>query len=119
MADTAELLSAFNDAFNRHDVDDMMALMSNDCVFENTYPPPDGERLEGQEEVKAFWTHFFSQSPHASIEIEEMIITGARAVQRWRYRWMDAQGTAGYVRGVDVFRFRGEKIVEKLSYVKG
>lgn len=30
---------AFHEAFNRHDVGGMMALMSNDCLFENTTPP--------------------------------------------------------------------------------
>jgi len=32
------LVLAFNEAFNRHDVDAMMALMSEDVVFENTSP---------------------------------------------------------------------------------
>lgn len=36
----------FNEAFNRHDLAGMMALMSEDCIFENTYPPPDGARFE-------------------------------------------------------------------------
>ena len=33
---------AFNEAFNRHDVAGMMSLMSEDCIFENTSPAPDG-----------------------------------------------------------------------------
>ena len=28
----------FNEAFNRHDVAGMMQLMSDDCVFEETFP---------------------------------------------------------------------------------
>ena len=43
----AQVLEAFNDAFNRHDVPAMMELMTEDCVFENTYPPPDGARYAG------------------------------------------------------------------------
>ena len=35
-----QLVTRFNDALNAHDVDGMMALMSDDCIFENTYPPP-------------------------------------------------------------------------------
>ena len=34
----------FLEAFGRHDVDGVMAAMAEDCVFENTWPPPDGER---------------------------------------------------------------------------
>ena len=35
------------------------------------------------------------------------------------YRWRNADGSAGHVRGVDVLRVRDGKVVEKLSYVKG
>ncbi len=45
-----KLLERFNAAFNRHDVPAMMALMTDDCVFDSTRPPPDGERLIGQAE---------------------------------------------------------------------
>ena len=42
--ETFEAIGRFNDAFNRHDVDGIMSAMTHDCVFENTWPPPDGER---------------------------------------------------------------------------
>ena len=32
----------FNEAFNRHDVPGMMKLITEDCIFENTNPAPDG-----------------------------------------------------------------------------
>lgn len=113
------LLHEFNEALNRRDVEGMMARMTADCVFDNTYPPPDGTRYEGQAAVRRFWEEFFRSSGQAQVEIEEMFVCDDRAVQRWRYRWVDAQGIAGHVRGVDVFRFRDGKIAEKLSYVKG
>ena len=34
----ARLVLEFNEAFNRHDVPGMMRLMSEDCIFENTWP---------------------------------------------------------------------------------
>jgi len=45
---TLEAIQRFNDAFNRDDIDGVMAAMTEDCVFENTYPPPDGNRYEEQ-----------------------------------------------------------------------
>ena len=114
-----EQLQQFNEAFNRHDPDGMMALMTGDCVFENTFPPPDGARYEGRLAVQQFWESFFHMSPRAHIEVEETFISGDRGVQRWTYRWVDDEGVAGHVRGVDLFRFRDGKISEKLSYVKG
>jgi ketosteroid isomerase-like protein len=116
---TAEVINRFNAAINQHDVDTAMALMTDDCVFENTYPPPDGERYEGQKAVRAFWEDFFRSSSHAAFQTEEMITCANRCVVRWRYDWTDADRKAGHIRGVDVFLMRDGKIAEKLSYVKG
>jgi len=35
------------------------------------------------------------------------------------YRWENADGTRGHIRGVDLFRVQDGKVAEKLSYVKG
>jgi len=113
-ASTEATVNAFNDAFGRHDVDAVMALMTDDCVFENTLPTPDGERHVGQEAVRAFWNQFFADSPRAAFETEEMVVSGDRATVRWRFDWGD-----GHIRGIDLFKVRDGKVAEKLSYVKG
>ena len=105
---------AFNEAFNRHDVDGMMQLTSEDTIFENTDPAPDGTVYSGKEAVTKFWRDFFRESPQAHIEIEEIFGLGFHCVMRWKYTWGD-----GHVRGVDVFKFKDGLICEKLSYVKG
>lgn len=110
---------AFNDAFNRHDVPAMMALMSEDCLFENTSPAPDGTAYKGKAAVTQFWQEFFAASPQAHIQIEEIFGLGRQCVMRWRYDWVDAAGAPGYVRGVDIFSLTDGLISEKLSYVKG
>jgi predicted SnoaL-like aldol condensation-catalyzing enzyme len=109
----------FNEAFNRHDVAGMMKLMSDDCVFENTAPAPDGTVYSGKEAVTQFWQVFFRESPQAHIEIEEIFGLGLRCIMRWRYEWMDEAGQKGHVRGVDIFQVKDGFISEKLSYVKG
>ena len=109
----------FNEAFNRHDVAGMMELMSEDCVFENTDPAPDGTVYAGKARVTQFWQDFFRDSPQAHIEVEEIFGLGMRCIMRWRYEWVDAAGTKGHVRGVDIFQVKNGLIAEKLSYVKG
>jgi ketosteroid isomerase-like protein len=111
---TLTTIERFNEAFNRHDVDAVMALMTDDVVFENTSPAPDGERYEGQAAVRDFWQQFFASSPRAHFEAEDIVVTADRAVVPWRYSWGD-----GHIRGVDVFRVRKGMVAEKLSYVKG
>jgi len=109
----------FNEAFNRHDVAGMMALMSEDCVFENTAPAPDGAVFAGKEALTRFWQDFFRESPQARIKIEEIFGFSDRCVMRWRYDWVDGSGEKGHVRGVDIFRVKDGEIWEKFSYVKG
>jgi ketosteroid isomerase-like protein len=113
------VVQRFNNAFNRHDVNAVMALMTADCVFENTSPAPDGERYEGQEAVRAFWNQLFSSTPDAHFDTEELFAAGDRCTVRWRYRYTSPDGTQGHIRGVDVFRIRDGKVAEKLAYVKG
>ena len=109
----------FNEAFNRHEIEGMMQLMSDDCVFENTNPAPNGTTYSGKETVTQFWQNFFRESPHAHIEIEEIFGMGKRCVMRWIYNWEDETGKKGHVRGVDIFQVREGLITEKFSYVKG
>jgi len=109
----------FNEAFNRHDVAGMMKLMSEDCLFENTFPAPDGTAYKGKEAVTRFWQEFFRESPQAQIQIEEVFGLGLRCVMRWKYTWVAADEKQGHVRGVDIFKFSEGRISEKLSYVKG
>jgi len=115
---TIAAVEQFNTAFNEHDVDAIMALMTDDCVFENTRPAPNGERFVGQSAVRGFWEAFFARSPSAHFQAEEIFATGDRCVVRWLYRWT-RDGVAGQVRGVDVFTVRDGRVAEKLSYVKG
>ncbi len=117
-AATLATVERFNEAFNHHDVDAVMAMMTLDCIFESTRPPPDGERLEGPARVRAFWEEFFRRSPLARFETEEIFAAGNRCMVRWTYRWV-RDGTPGHVRGVDLFRVRDGRVAEKLSYVKG
>lgn len=116
---TRETIDRFNEVFNQHDVDAIMALMTDDVVFENTAPRPDGERYEGQTSVRGFWETLFAGSPSARFDSEDIFAAGDRCTVRWVYHWIDDEGKPGHVRGVDVFRVCDGKVAEKLSYVKG
>lgn len=112
------VVEKFNAAFNRHNVEEVMALMTEDCIFENTNPAPDGTRLEGAEAVKAYWIRFFTNNPDAVFETEDIFAHEDRCVVRWIYR-KTKDGKPWHLRGVDVFKVRDGKVSEKLSYVKG
>ncbi|MFN8346577.1 MAG: nuclear transport factor 2 family protein [Spirosomataceae bacterium] len=115
---TLAAVERFNAAFNRHDVEAVMKEMTEDCIFENTNPAPDGARLVGAEAVRAYWTKFFANNPDAVFESEDVFASGDRCVVRWIYR-KTKDGKPWHLRGVDVFKVRDGKVAEKLAYVKG
>lgn len=116
---TLATIERFNEAFNRHDVLAVMALMTEDCLFEGTNPAPDGQYYRGQAAVQTFWVELFNSTAQSNFESEEIFAAGDRGVVRWVYHWIGKDGTPGHVRGIDLFRVRDGQVAEKLSYVKG
>ncbi len=108
-----KVVEAFGAAWADHDLDVALALITDDCVFDATGPPPDGTRCVGVDAIRAVWSPIF-EDLSSRFEEEETFEAGDRVVQRWRYSFAD-----GHVRGVDLFRVRDGKVAEKLSYVKG
>ena len=115
---TRTTIDRFNEAFNRHDADGLAALLTDDTVFEDTSPAPDGRRIEGKAAVVEFWRGWFVRNPDARFEAEEVIVSGNRATVLWVYRKM-RNGQPWHLRGVDVFTVRDGKVAAKLAYVKG
>ena len=115
---TRMVIDRFNEAFNRHDADALAPLLTDDTVFEDTSPPPDGRRIEGKAAVVEFWRGWFTRNTDAVFEVEDVIVSGDRAVVLWVYRKL-RNGQPWHLRGVDVFTVRDGKVAEKLAYVKG
>jgi ketosteroid isomerase-like protein len=110
-----DLMDRFTAALNSHDLDAVLALVTDDIVFESTSPPPDGARYEGRDAVRRIWGQMLAATPQARFFVEEQFSDGSqRAVVRWRYDWGD-----GHVRGVDLVRVRNGRLAESLAYVKG
>ncbi len=112
-ASASSVVDRFNDAWNRHDLDAALELITDDCVFEATGPAPDGARHTGKKSIAQAWAPIFADQ-QAHFEVEAAIVDAAYVVQQWTYRW----GT-GHVRGIDVIRLTDGRISAKLSYVKG
>jgi ketosteroid isomerase-like protein len=117
-AKTRMVIDRFNEAFNRHDADALAVRLTDDTVFEDTSPAPDGRRVEGKAAVVALWRAWFAKNADAVFEAEDVIVSGNRAVVLWIYRKQRA-GQPWHLRGVDVFTVRDGKVAAKLAYVKG
>lgn len=108
-----EVVETFGAFWADHNLEGALSLLTEDCIFDSTGPAPDGLKYRGREEVRDAWKPIFDDQA-SRFEAEETFSADDRVVQRWLYSW-----GGGHVRGVDIFRVRGDKIAEKLSYVKG
>jgi ketosteroid isomerase-like protein len=112
-------LQAFADAWNRHDVDALMSMMTADCVFEASGGNAvDGERHDGQQAVRAAYAAVFEQYPDAHWGNTRHFVTGDRGVSEWTFTGTLKDGKRVEVTGCDVFTFRNGKIAIKNSFRK-
>ena len=118
-ADLLELLDRFADAWNRHDLDALMAMMTDDCVFEaSAGPQVDGQRSEGRPAVRAAYAAVFDTFHDAHWANSRHFISGNRAVSEWTFTGTHKDGRRVEVNGCDLFTLKDGKIAIKNSYRK-
>lgn len=114
-----DVLGRMLDAFNRHDLDAIMSLFAEDCVFEAPRgPAPWGRRYEGRQEVAEGLGARFTGIPDVSYEGHADFVSGERGASEWTLRGTTVDGERLEVRGCDLWTFRGDRIVRKDSYWK-
>ena len=113
------MLQEFADAFNRHDVDAIMALMTDDCVFEaSAGSEVCGARSQGQEAVRQAFTQVWTTFPDAHWGHDRHFVCGDRGVSEWIFTGTRTDGARVEVNGCDLFLIRDGKIAVKNSYRK-
>ena len=114
-----EIVEAFAAAWNRHDVDAIMAVMTNDCIFVG---PAGGDgfgtRTEGQTQVRELFAQYFEAYPDLHFSDPTILVEGDEAILEATQSRTESDGAKFVCRGCDVLRFRGEKIWIKSYYVK-
>jgi len=118
-AATLALLDRFAAAWNAHDVDTLMACMTDDGVFESAAGGTvAGTRSVGAAAVRRAYQAIFETYPDARWNEPRHIIAGTRAVTEWRFTGTTRDGQKVEVNGCDVFILRGGRIALKNSYRK-
>jgi steroid delta-isomerase-like uncharacterized protein len=119
VGDSVALLDRFADAWNRHDLEALMSMMTDDCVFEaSAGPHVNGQRSEGKDEVRAAYAAVFQTFPDAHWADARHIISGNRGVSEWTFTGTQRDGKRVEVTGCDLFTFRDGRIAIKNSYRK-
>jgi steroid delta-isomerase-like uncharacterized protein len=113
------LLDRFADAWNRHDLDALMSMMTDDCVFEaSAGPEVAGQRSEGKPAVRAAYAAVFDTFHDAHWANARHFVAGSRGVSEWTFTGTHNDGRRVEVNGCDLFTFREGRIAIKNSYRK-
>src|SRR5947199_6626028 len=106
MDSLSEIVAAYNDAWNRQDLDAICAAHTDDMVFENHNA---GERAEGNA-VRGHLASIFASWPDMRFAGRSIYVGDDFVVQEWTATATHPSGTSVSWDGVDIFPFRNGKI---------
>lgn len=115
-----DALNAWNEAWNRHDLDEVMDLFHDDILFENWT----GGQAQGRNALRKAWVPWFANHGGFRFTEEETFIDEKeqKVLFRWLLEWPSSEkGHKGKLekrRGVDVIHIKDGKIIQKLTYSK-
>lgn len=116
---TETLLLAFAEAWNRHDLEGLLALVTEDCIFETAAgSTASGTRHAGKPALRAAFPAAWQSWPDARWQEATHVVAGDRAFSEWTFRGTDRQGGTVELRGVDLFEIREGLIARKDTYRK-
>jgi len=114
-----ETLERVLDAFNRHDLDAILAFFAEDAVLETPRgPDPWGTRFEGKARVREGLAARFAGIPDVRYSEDRHWVGGDRGVSEWLLTGTTTAGERIAVRGCDLWTFRDGLVVRKDSYWK-
>jgi steroid delta-isomerase-like uncharacterized protein len=114
VSELRQIVAAYNDAWNRQDLDAVDAAHADDVVFENHTA---GERAEGREAVRAHIGQIFAGWPDLRFRGRgELRVGDDFVVSEWTATATTKDGERLEWDGVDVFPFRDGKIARKDVY---
>jgi steroid delta-isomerase-like uncharacterized protein len=108
-----ELIAAYDEAWNRQDLDALCAFHADDVVFANHTA---GEVVEGADAVRAHIGGIFERWPSLRFRGRRLYAGGDFAVSEWTATATRDDGTRIEWDGVDVFPIRDGKIARKDVY---
>src|SRR5213593_3868299 len=115
--DGEAFVDRFNTVWNGHDLDGILAMMTDDVVFEASFgKDPWGTRESGTAAVREFVSEMFARVPDVRWNELRRFVCPEHAVVEWVTTGTPRGGTPYEVWGCDVLTLRDGKIAAKRSY---
>lgn len=110
------LLERLVRALNEHDLAGMVACFADDYVNETPVHPLRG--FAGNEQVRRNWAQIFGSVPDLRVELPRQIVDGDIAWTEWHMAGTRQDGLPFLMRGVVIFRIRGDAISAARFYLE-
>ena len=122
MAGDEHILAALKglaDAFNEHDIDQVMSFFAPDCSLDMPRgSEPHGSRCIGFDSVRRGLRTRFETTPDVHYGELEHFVSGNCGMSKWLLTGTKLNGEKVRVRGCDFYTFRDGKVIRKDSYWK-
>ena len=115
--EVGRIVRRFASAWKDHDIEALMALVSDDCVYDASVGSGPGERFVGRDQVRAGITRMLAHDESSDEPSELICVDSRRAVMLWTLRTR-LRGEIRPVRGCDVFRVESGLITRKDAFRK-
>jgi steroid delta-isomerase-like uncharacterized protein len=116
-ADNTALLQAEFDAWNSHDPDALVALFTEDVVYEDVTL---GVVNHGTAELRAFAEGVFTAIPDVNFPVVSSVLKGGHGFVEWIFNGTDVglygTGKTFSLRGASIIEVHGEKIARQSDY---
>jgi ketosteroid isomerase-like protein len=118
--DGETFVDRFNTVWNGHDINGILAMMTDDVVFEASFgKDPWGTRVVGKPAVRAFLEDMMARIPDIRWDEIRHFASPTQVTVEWLTSGSPKNGPAFKVEGCDILSVRDGKISAKRSYRKG
>jgi glutathione S-transferase len=116
---TPERLARFGAAWANHDLETLLSMMDDEAVYLASVGPEPGETFRGKEALRRGFDRMLKTDTGAVRSSGPSWIAGDIGVALWDMEFPAEEGKPGSkVRGIDLFEFKGDKILRKDAFRK-
>jgi steroid delta-isomerase-like uncharacterized protein len=116
-----KVLDAWATAWTSHDIDKVLALFTDDCIYEDVAM---GVVNKGQKQLRDFGSNYFATFPDVVLTLQTRFVAGSFGSAEWLMKGtqkgdmpgMPASNKVMSVRGATVYEFQGDKIKRNSDY---
>ena len=117
--DAVKLMERHAAAWNAHDIESLLAIMTDDCIYDAAAGKnSSGDRFVGHEALRKAFALIWQNFPDAQWADAVHSACGDHGFSTWTFRGTRVDGQVVEARGLDLLRFREGRICHKDTFRK-